>query len=171
MDERFARLFRRQQTSGFEDLRGAEASVTLPVSEKLLNELVAEWLPRSGSVRELEVHPKPDNRFAVRARLGAVSFLPPVNMTVVIDRQAELPASPVLVLRLEMGGLLSLAGPALRFLDALPPGIRIDNDRVYLDLATLLETRGLSQVMEHLEQLHVNTAEGTVILSVRARIG
>jgi hypothetical protein len=170
MDKRLARLFARQQASGFEDIRGAEAGFTLPVSDKLLNELVAEWMPRPGSVREIEVHPKADNRFAVRAKVGSASFLPAVNLTAVIDRQAELPASPVLVLRLEMGGLLSLAGPALRFFDALPPGIRIDNDRIYVDLAKLLETRGLLWIMDHLEHLHVGTTEGTLILSVRARV-
>lgn len=170
MDDRLTRLFERLQASGFEDLRGAEVSVALPVSDKLLNEVIAEWLPPSGSVRELEVHPKADNRFAVRVRVRAASFLPPVNLTVVIDRQVELPASPVLVLRLEMGGLLSLAGPVLRFFDTLPPGFRIDNDRVYVDLAKLLEARGLLRVMEHLDQLHVNTADGKLILSVRARM-
>jgi hypothetical protein len=171
MDERLGRLFRRQQASGFQDIRGTEVSFTLPVSDRLLNELVAEWAPSSGNLREIEVHPKPGNRFAVRARVGPASFLPPVNLTVVIDRQAELPGSPMLVLRLEMGGLLSFAGPALRFLDALPPGIRIDNDRIYVDLAALLETRGLLPLLDHLQHLDVSTSEGTMILSVRARIG
>ena len=39
MDQRLVRLLRRQAASGFEDLRGAEAAVTLPVSDKLLNEI------------------------------------------------------------------------------------------------------------------------------------
>jgi hypothetical protein len=106
----------------------------------------------------------------VRAKLGGASFLPAFNLAVAIDRQPELPASPVLVLRLEMGGLLSLAGPALRFFDALPKGIRIEKDRIHIDLARLLDERGLAGFLEHLDQLHVDTAEGTTILSVRARV-
>jgi hypothetical protein len=170
MDQRLARLLKRQVAAGFEDLRGAEAAVTLPVSDRLLNEIIAEALPSSGRVRDVEVRAQTGNRFAVRARIGGASFLPPLNLTVAIDRQPELPASPSLVLRLERGGLLSLAGPALRFFDALPPGIRIQDDRIHVDLAQLLEARGLSGFLEHLEQLHIDTTEGTTILSVRARI-
>ncbi len=170
MDQRLAGLLKRQVESGFEDLRGAEAAFTVPVSDRLLNEIVTQALPSSGRVRDVEVRARAGNRFAVRAKIGGASFLPPINLTVSIDRQPELPASPVLVLRLEMGGLLSLAGPALRFFDALPPGIRIQDDRLYVDVAQLLEQRGLSGFLNHLEQLQINTAEGATILSLRARI-
>ena len=170
MDQRLSELLKRQIASGFEDLRGAEAVVTVPVSDRLLNEIITQALPASGRVRDVEVRARAGNRFAVRARIAGASFLPALNLTVAIDRQPELPDSPVLGLRLEMGGLLSLAGPALRFFDALPQGIRIQDDRIYVDLAQLLSQRGLSGVLDHLEQFHVNTAEGSTILSLRARI-
>jgi len=170
MDQRLAGFLKRQVESGFADLRGAEAAFTVPVSDRLLNEIITQALPSSGRVRDVECRARAGNRFAVRAKIGGASFLPPINLTVSIDRQPELPASPVLVLRLEMGGLLSLAGPALRFFDALPPGIRIQDDRLYVDVAQLLEQRGLSGVLNHLEQLQINTAEGATILSLRARI-
>jgi len=170
MDQRLSELLKRQIASGFEDLRGAEAAVTVPVSDRLLNEIITQALPASGRVRDVEVRARAGNRFAVRASIAGASFLPALNLTVAIDRQPELPDSPVLGLRLEMGGLLSLAGPALRFFDALPQGIRIQDDRIYVDLAQLLSQRGLSGVLDHLEQFHVNTAEGSTILSLRARI-
>ena len=170
MDQRLTRLLRRQVASGLEDVRGAEAAVTVPVTDRLLNEIVAEALPPSGKIRDVEIRAQAGNRFAVRAKLGAASFLPPLNLTVAIDRQPELPGTPVLVLKLELGGLLSVAGPALRFFDALPDGIHIDNSRIYVDLARLLELRGLSGILDHLEQLHVGTAPGTTTLSIRARI-
>ena len=168
MDERFVRLFRRQQASGFEDLHGAEASVTLPVSERLLNEIIAESVPRS--VRELHVKPQAGDRFAVRARIGSSPLLPAINLTLSIDRQPELPASPVLILRLETSGLLSLAGPALRFLDALPPGIRVEHDRVYVDLAKLLAARHLESYLAYVKELRVNAVDGAVLISVRGRL-
>jgi hypothetical protein len=170
MDQRLLRLLNRQVATGLEDLRGAEAAVTLPVSDRLLNEIITEALPSPAKVRDLDVRAQPGNRFAVRAKVAAASFLPALNLTVAIDRQPELPASPVLVLRLELGGLLAVAGAALRFFDALPPGIRVENDRVHVDLAQLLERQGLSGLLEHLEHLHITTTEGTTILSVRARI-
>jgi outer membrane protein TolC len=170
LDQRLTGLLRRQIASGFQDLRGAEATVTLPVSDRLLNEFITEAMPASAAVRDLEVRAQEGNRFAVRARLGRASFLPPITLTIAIDRQPELPGSPVLVLRLERGGLLSLAGPALRFFDALPQGIRIEQDRIHIDLVRLLEPRGFSGFLEHIDQLHVGTAPGTTIVSTRARI-
>ena len=170
MDERFVRLFRRQQASGFEDVRGAEASVTLPVSERLLNEVLAETVPRSAPVRELHVKPQAGDRFAVRARIGSSALLPAINLTLSIDRQPELPASPVLILRLETTGLLSLAGPALRFLDALPTGIRVEHDRIYVDLAKLLAARNLDSYLAYVKELRVNAVDGAVLLSIRGRL-
>jgi hypothetical protein len=170
VDERFAELFRRQLASGFEDVRGADASITLPVSERLLNEVIARTIPRSAPVRELHVKPEAGNRFLVRARIGSSPLLPPISLTLSIDRQPEFPASPVLILRLQMSGLLSLAGPALRFMNALPPGIRVEHDRVYVDLPTLLETRHLASYLDYVKELRVNTLDGTVVLSIRAGI-
>jgi hypothetical protein len=170
MDQRLLRLLEQQAAAGFDGLRGAEASITLPVSDRLLNEIITEALPASAKVRDVEVRALTGNRFGVRAKIGAASFLPPVSLTVVIDRQPELPASPVLVLRLELGGLLAVAGAAMRFFGQLPRGIRIDNDRVYVDLAQLLEKQRLSGLLEHLEQLQVSTTQGATILSLRARI-
>jgi hypothetical protein len=170
VDERFVELFRRQQASGFEDVRGAEASVTLPVSERLLNEAIAESLPASAPVRELHVKPQAGDRFAVSARIGSSSWLPAINLGVVIDRQPDLPSSPVLVLRLETSGLSALAGAALRFLNSLPPGIRVEADRIFVDVAKLLDARGLRRYLAYVNELRVNTVDGAVVIFIRGRL-
>ena len=167
LDERFVRLFHRQQASGFEDLRGAEASLTLPVSERLLNEVIAESLPPSAPVRELHVRPQAGDRFAVRARVGSLSWLPAITLGVAIDRQPDLPSSPVLILRLETSGLSALAGAALRFLNALPPGIRMEADRIVVDVAKLLDARGLGRYLAYVNELRVNTVDGAVVIFIR----
>ena len=170
MDPRLEALLSRLRATGFSDLRGARADVTLPISDRLLNELIAAALPASAPVRDLELTSRAGNRIAVRFKVAAVSFLPPMKVTLVIEGQPELPASPVLVLKLEMGSLLSLAGPAARFLSGLPSGIRIVEDRVHVNLATLLADRGLAELLEYAEQVRVTTAEGAVVVHVRAAI-
>lgn len=161
----------RLQAAEFEDLRGAEASATIPISERLLNEAIQEMLPRSARVRDLRVTAQAGDRFAVRARIGSSPLLPAVNFSVRIERQPDLPSSPVLVLKLEFGGLLSLAGPALRFFDALPPGLRIEHDRLYVDLAALAERRQLGSYLKFISALRVNTIDGAVVLHVRGGVG
>jgi hypothetical protein len=170
VDERFVGLFRRQQASGFEDLRGAEASLTLPVSERLLNEIIAESLPPSAAVRELHVRPQAADRFAVRARLRSPSWLPAIKLGVAIDRQPDLPSSPLLVLRLETSGLSALAGPALRLLNAFPPGVWMEADRIFVDVAKLLDARGLAPYLAYVNELRVTTVEAAVVLFIRGRL-
>jgi hypothetical protein len=170
MDPRIVRFFARQLASGFADLRGAEAAVTLPVADRLLNEIIAEALPPSGPVSELQVRTRADNRIGVRIKLGVLSFLPPINLTVAIERQPELPASPELVLRLEMGAFLAMAGPAMRFLQALPPGLRFEQERIYVNLATLLAERGLGTLLDYTKQVQVTTVEGALVIAIHAAV-
>jgi hypothetical protein len=170
MDQRLVQLLARQLAAGFADFRGADASITLPVSDRLVNELIAEWTPPSAPVRDVRVRSYADNRLAVQLRIAAAAFFPPVSFTLKVDRQPDLPSSPVLVLRMGMGGLLSMAGPALRFLNALPPGIRVDDDRVHVNLAELLEQRGLGSLLQALERLEITPSEGALVLTVRLAI-
>ena len=72
------------------------------------------------------------------------------------------PASPVLVLTMEASGFSSLAGPALRFLGALPPGIRVDARRIPVDLAERSSRpAGLGGYLEYVRGTsEINTVEG-----------
>ena len=169
MDPRLQSILLRQQAAGFPDLQGADASITLPVSDRLLNEILAEGVTLPSQVREFQVQSRAGNRIGIRVKVGG-SFFPAVNLTLVIERQPELPASPVLVLKLEMGGLLAMAGPA-RFLDSLPPGFHVvDRDRIHVDLAKLAEQRGLGEWLAYFDVMRVETAEGSLILTLRASV-
>lgn len=170
MDPRIESLLNRFRTSGFTDLAGAEATARVPLGERLLNDLAAEFLPSSGPVREVQVSPQAGDRIRVRARLGSSSLMPPIGLTLAIERQPEFPASPVLVFRVEMGGLLALAGPALRFLAALPPGIRLENDRLFVDLAVLARQHGAEEILNYVERLHVSSIPGAVVVAVTAAV-
>jgi hypothetical protein len=141
--------------------------VTLPISERLLNEVLADALPQAAAIRDVELRPHAGNRLGVRFRIAAASFLPPINITLVIERQPELPDSPTLVLRMERSGLLSVAGSALRFFDALPPGVMIVDDRIHINVAALLAARGLAELLEYAEQLNVSTTDGSLVLTLR----
>ena len=103
--------------------------------------------------------------------LAKPSFLPPITIAVLIERQPSLPENPVLILRLSgIGGLTRFAGPAAAFLKVLPPGIRTASDRVFVDVAALLHQRGMGLVMQHLDDLNLTTEEGAVRVGFRARL-
>jgi hypothetical protein len=170
VDERLERVLQRQLAEGFPDVRGAQAAVTLPISERLLNEVLAETIPRSVPVTDLRVTPEAGDRFVVRFRVGSSSLVPRLKIVLAIEAQPDLPALPILVLRLETTGLMMLAGPVLRLLNALADGITVKDDRIHVDLRALAERRGIAPYLDFLDQLRVNTVGGAVVLTVHARI-
>jgi hypothetical protein len=163
---RLLELLREQQQTGFRDVAGAHASVTLPVSDRLVSRLVADAIPPGAPVRELDLRASAGNRFSVRVRLARPAFLPPITIHLQIIGQPQFPANPVLQLRLLSSGLLSFAGAAMRFLDALPPGIRIDGDVISVNVRTLAERRGFGAYLDFVRDLQIATEEGRFIVSL-----
>jgi hypothetical protein len=171
MNSRLLNILSRQQEAGFPGLAGSEVQATIRISNAVLNEAVRAFLPTAGAVRDLVVHPRAGNRVDVRLTLAKPSFLPPFNITLLIERQPSLPADPVLGLKLSgAGGLLRLAGPAITSFGVLPPGIHLAGDRVLIDLRILLAHRAQAQVLDHADRLEVLSDEGTLIVIVHARI-
>jgi hypothetical protein len=136
----FTEILKHIRESGFRDLAGARISATVPVSERLIDELAAESLKQGGPIREVRVHPLPGNAFSVRL-VPRAALLPSITVRVEIERQPELPSSPVLVLRIAtMGGLIGLAASALPLAHRLPSGVRLDGDRILVDLHAMALT-------------------------------
>ena len=167
---RILHLLREQQASGYQDVAGAKASVTVPMSDRLVTRLVSESIPRTAPLREIELRAAAGNRFSARVRLSRPALMPSITVNLAIDRQPQFPSNPVIVLRLLSTGLLSVAGSALQFLSVLPPGIRMDGDFIIVNLRTLLEQRGLAEYLGYLEHLEIATEEGRFIVSVRAAL-
>lgn len=167
MDPRIARLLDHLQRTGFADLRGAHASAHVPVPERLLNDMIKDALPQGGAVREARVRPHAGNRLDIQVKLSRPAFLPPVNVTAAIERQPELPHSPEIVLRLStLPGVMSLAGGAAAFFNVLPPGVRMEGERVLVNIAELARQHGRSDVLEFVRRMQVTTAEGVVLLDL-----
>ena len=159
-------ILRHLQSTGFRDLSGARISGTVPVSERLIDEIVASAVRPGGPVREVRVHPTSGDAFSVRVAPRA-SLLPSITVRLEIDRQPELPASPVLVLRMAtMGGLFGLASAAFPIAGMLPPGVRLDGDRILVDLRAIAADRGAADLLEYVTGLQLHTEEGRAVLHV-----
>ncbi len=160
-----------QQRSGFADLTGSEGQGSIRITDRLLNQIIATAMQGARGVRDVQVRTLAGDQLQARIVLAKPSFLPPFTIGIAIDRQPELPASPVLVAKLHgAGGLMRLAGAATAFLNVLPPGIRMEADRVYVDVAALLQQRGFGFVLQHIDELGVHTEEGALRVAFRARL-
>jgi hypothetical protein len=159
-----------QEAAGFPGIAGAHVAAFIPVSASLLNEVLARALPSSAPVSDVHIEPQAGNALRVHLRIARAPIIPPLTITLLIERQPQLPDSPVLVLRLASSGLTVLARAANRFLEALPPGVRMENDLILVDIAELLRQRGALIWLQYVRELEITTAPGAVLLSVRASV-
>lgn len=171
MDSRLDSLLARLQTTRFVDLSGSESYTVIRIGETLLNVAAATFLSSSSAVRNVTLHPRAGNEIHVQLKLAKPAFLPAFNVTLHIEQQPQLPEHPELGLRLSgAGGLLRLAGPAIGSSGALPHGVRLDGDRIFVNVRTLLEQRRRADLLDYVEQLHVSSEETRLALAVQLRV-
>jgi hypothetical protein len=169
LDSRLQRALEQLRATRFAEIKGARVSLLIPVAERLLNELVAAALPPSLPVRDVTIRPRASNRLQVRARVAKLDFLPPVTLTLDIDQQPRLPDTPLGLRLRAFPGLTAIAGPLLSQ-KPLPPGLRLEGDRVLVDVAQLLERVGFGDLVPLIERLHLTTDEGRLLVEVDARV-
>ena len=154
------------------DFAGAHASARIPVSRPLLNRLVSDALARTKSpVRSVEIRPREGDQFDA---VVAVTwpFVPALTMSFRIEQQATFPDSPILVLRWSLlGGIGALASRLVSsFNDKLPDGVRVDGDRLLLNLPILATRSPLAPMLGYVTALEVHTLEDGALVDLRLAI-
>ena len=152
----------------FEHLAGARVSGELPITEPVINRAIAEQLAgASGPVAGVHVRAHDGDALAIDLALRGVPMISAVPVTARIDQQPRMPDAPVLGLQWSLAGLGALARIAAPFvakIRTLPPGIRIDGDRVLLDIGELLRRQGLGEFLRYVSHLEVHAQEGRIVV-------
>jgi hypothetical protein len=167
--EPWSALLRRLRAEKFADLSGASLSGTLPISDRLLTEMIRPLLP--ASISQLDIRAGAGNLLLVAVRMRRPAWLPQIKLQLRIEGQPSLPDAPILVVRqLSYGALSALAGTAARFLDVLPPWLRVDGTLMFVDLAMLLRQQDALDLLTYVRRLEVTTLEGFVVVTTDARV-
>ena len=169
-DPRLLRLVDELRTTRFAELAGAQVSATIPVSARLLNELMVALIPPGAPVRSVKVQLQAGNRLALRVKLARLEFLPPVTVTLEVEQQPKLPDSPLVLRVLSLPGLASLAGAAASLTTVLPPGVRLQDQRLFVDPVLLLRHHGYGEILPYLHDISVTTDADRLVLTVDARV-
>lgn len=166
---RFIEILRQLTTTQFRDLAGARVTADIPVSERLLNELIATSIPAHAPVRNVAIQPETGDRFSVRI-VPKMTLVPAITLRLLIEAQPRLPESPVLVLRMvTLGGLFGLASGAIAGM--LPPGVRLEGERILVNLREIAAQRGAAEAFEYLTELQVHADGGRLVVHVNAAVG
>ena len=144
------------------EMAGAKLSGDIPLKEQLVNRLIGERLGPNVPFSSVRVEPLEGDAAAIHL-VPRARFIPPVRVLARIERQPEFPGDPRLLLRWSLpaaGPLAALAAPLIAHFNALPPGISIDADRVAIDVAELMRSRGLDDLIGMIRRLAVHTRPG-----------
>ena len=155
-----------------QQLPGARGSARIPVSRALLNTLVAGALAGHGTpLRSMEIRPRDGDRFDVEIAV-TWPFVPSLHATFAIERQPALPDSPVLVLRFAFRGAVGAIASRLvtSFEHKLPAGVRLDGDRLLLDLAALAAPSPAGPFLGYIRALELHTLEDRAVIDVELAI-
>jgi hypothetical protein len=156
-----------------QEIGGTVVAGEIPISDAVINRVVGEALAgRNLPVTAVRIEAEDDGRLMANVSIRGPRLIPQIRIAAAIDRQPEMPQSPVLGLRWSlpgMGPLAMFASPFLSQLKSLPPGIRIEGDRILIDIAQVLRQQGLADVLRYVTGLQIGTRRGRVIVRFELR--
>ena len=147
------------------ELAGTRVSGEIPISDTLVNTLIAERLSQHPQIAAVRVQAQPGDVIAIHLTPRS-RMMPPLRIMARIERQPEFPRHPVLLLRWSVpaaGPLALLAAPVLSYFKAMPAGIRMDGDQLAIDVRELLRGRGLEEVIGFIRGVAIHTDAGGFI--------
>src|SRR5688572_8283596 len=152
---------------------GGSLAGELPLPDAFVNGMIAERLAASqGPVGSAEIRTHEGDQITIQLSMRGSRMMPSVRINARIEHQPQFPQPAVLGLRWSMpamGPLALFAAPALAYFKALPPGIRVDGDRILVEIGTLLAARGLGDLVRYLTSLRVTTRNGLFVVQFELR--
>ena len=155
----------------FRDLAGSRVSAQIPVSRALLNRLVAEALAGRGTaVRGVDIRPRAGDQFDLVITVSW-PFVPPLEAAFTVVEQPRFPESPVLVLRWSfLGRVGAFASRLITSFDRLPAGIRLDGDRLLLDIPVLAACSSAASMLVYVKALELHSLDDRAVIDVELAI-
>jgi hypothetical protein len=163
MDEVFQKII----DNNFSDVAGLRADASIPVSQSLINEIIAAALQENRTIEDCQVSIHEQNRVAMRLK---TSLLPwSLNLKLKLDRSVDLASfsSPKIRAWLENNQLLGSLGA---FFNALPEWAKLYGNQVVVDLGYFLRTLGQNRLLELVKSVEIRTEEGKAIFDVKIEV-
>jgi hypothetical protein len=124
----------------------------------------------SSHVREVDIRPGAGDAFDVVITVSW-PFVPAIKVGFVVERQAQFPAAPVIVFRWSLLGAAGvIASRFIASLAHLPPGVRLDGDRLIIDIPQLAERTPAAAILPYIRSLELHTVEDRVVLDMEMEI-
>ena len=155
------------------DIAGSVFAGEIPLPNELVNRLIMRRLSTSQvPISAVRVEAHAGDRLTIVLSMRG-SLIPDVTIAAYIEEQPQFPGPAVLGLRWTLPAMRALsffAAPALAYFKKLPPWVRVDGDRIAVDVAELLRSRGLEELMDYITRVNVTTRDGAVVVAFSLRV-
>jgi hypothetical protein len=156
-------IFQRFVKTNFSELPGLRVDASIPVTERLANELIEVSLRGNRNIESCRLSIGGQNRVSVNLKIPRWPW--PLNLKLKLFHAVDLSGSPKVRAFLENNMLLGKLGAQL---NALPKGITIFEDQVSVDLGSFIETPEQRQILELVKAVEIRTEPGILIFDVMA---
>jgi hypothetical protein len=158
------KVFQKIIENNFSDLKGLTVDASIPVPQKLINEIVESALRGNKNIDSCKVSIHEQNRVSVDLR--AILLPWPLNLKLRLDKSVDLGGSPKIRASLENNLLLGMLGS---FFKGLPKGIEISGNQIVVDIGSFLRPRE-HKYLALLRSAEIMTREGQVTLDVKIEV-
>jgi len=136
----------------------------IPIPRALVNHFIGRALAgRDTPIRALDIRPRDGDRFDAIVTV-TWPFVPSLTVSFEIERQPLFPESPILVLRWSFLGAVGAFASRLTSSLRLPDSVRLDGDRVLLNIPMLAALSPAGSMLGYVKLLELHTADGQMII-------
>jgi hypothetical protein len=136
----------------------------IPIPRALVNHFVGRALAgRDTPIRALDIRPRDGDQFEAIVTV-TWPFVPPLTVSFAIEQQPRFPESPILVLRWSFLGAVGALASRLTSSLRLPDGVRLDGDRLLLNIPLLAAQSPAGSMLGYVKLLELHTGDGQMII-------
>ena len=151
----------------FSELQGARVDASIPLSQRLINELIAEAVKGNKNIASIQAAIHPQNRISVDVKTTRLPW--PLNLKLKLDKSVDLASYPSPKIRAWMENNL-LLGSLGSTLNVLPEGIKLYGNQIVIDLGAFLRTAEQKRLLKLVKSVGIRTEEGKIILDAKLEI-
>ena len=155
-------IFQRLVDNDFSELPGLKVDATVPVPERLVNELLAASLLGNKNIEYCHVSIGAQNR--VSANVKTTLWPWPFNLKLKLFHAVDLSGSPKVRAFLENNLLLGKLGALFK---ALPREITLYEDQITVDLGAFIQSPEQKRLLALLKNAEIQTEPGVIILDIQ----
>ena len=156
-------IFRRLINNNLSELPGLTVDATIPVPERLVNEILVAALQGNKNIESCQVSIGSQNRVTMNVKTPLWPW--PLNLKLKLFGSVDFSGSPKVRAFLENNILLGKLGAMFK---ALPDGIVLYEDQVSVDIGSFLQTAEQKRILELVKSVDIRTEEHRIIFDVKA---